>query len=224
MPNSLSFRYFKTSPEIIQLAVMLYVRFPLSLRNLEDLLHERGVDVSYESVRYWWHRFGAQFASQIKKRRAGGMQASNWKWHLDEVFVKINGERHYLWRAVDHEGEVLESYVTKKRDKKAALKFMKKAMRRYGSPNEIVTDKLRSYGAATRELGFAEKQVTKRWANNRAENSHLPFRRMHSLQKFASIHASFHNQFNSQRSLSKRSTFKLNRDAALTEWRSLVTS
>jgi len=118
MLNPLSFRYFKTSPEIIQLAVMLYVRFPLSLRNVEDLLHERGVDVSYEAARYWWHRFGSQFASQIKKRRAGGMHSSNWKWHLDEVFVKINGERHYLWRAVDHEGEVLESYVTKKRDKK----------------------------------------------------------------------------------------------------------
>ena len=165
--------------------------------------------MSYESVRYWWHRFGSQFASQIKKRRAGEMQSSNWKWHLDEVFVKINGERHYLWRAVDHEGEVLESYVTKKRDKKAALKFMKKAMRRYGSPNEIVTDKLGSYGAAAKELGCSEKQVTKRWANNRVENSHLPFRRreramlrfrrMHSLQKFASIHASFHNLFNSQR-------------------------
>ena len=161
MPNQVSFRYFKTSPEIIQLAVMLYVRFPLSLRNVEDLLHERGVDVSYESVRYWWHRFGSQFANQIKKRRAGGMQSSNWKWH-------------YLWRAVDHEGEVLESYVTKKRDKKAALKFMKKAMRRYGSPNEIVTDKLRSYSAAAKELGCSEKQVTGRWANNRVENSHLP--------------------------------------------------
>ena len=144
MPNPLSFRYFKTSPEIIQLAVMLYVRFPLSLRNVEDLLHERGVDVSYESVRYWWHRFGSKFASEIKKRRAGGLQSSSWKWHLDEVFVKVNGERHYLWRAVDHEGEVLESYVTKKRDRKAALKFMKKAMRRYGSPNEIVTDRLPS--------------------------------------------------------------------------------
>ena len=97
---------------------MLYVRFPLSLRNVEDLLHERGVDVSYESVRYWWHRFGSQFASQIKNHRAGGMQASNWKWHLDEVFVKINGERHHLWRAVDHEGEVLESYVTKRETEK----------------------------------------------------------------------------------------------------------
>ena len=105
------------------------------------------------------------------------MQSSNWKWHLDEVFVKINGERHHLWRAVDHEGEVLESYVTKKRDKKAALKFMKKAMRRYGTPNEIVTDKLGSYGAAARELGCSKKQITNRWANNRVENSHLPFRR-----------------------------------------------
>ena len=101
---------------------MLYVRFPLSLRNVEDLLHERGVDVSYEAVRYWWHRFGSQLASQIKKRRGGGMQSSNWKCHLDEFFVKINEERHYLWRAVDHEGEVLESYVTKKRDKKSSFK------------------------------------------------------------------------------------------------------
>ena len=89
MRNPVSFRYFKTSPEIIQLAVMLYVRFSLSLRNVEDHLHERGVEVSYESVRYWWHRFGSQFACQIKKRRAGGLQSSNWKWHLDEVFVKI---------------------------------------------------------------------------------------------------------------------------------------
>ena len=171
---------------------------------------------------------------QDQKAQGRGYQASNWKWHLDGVFVKINGERHYLWRAVDHEGEVLESYVTKKRDKKAALKFMKKAMRRYGSPNEIVTDKLRSYSAAAKELGCSEKQVTERWANDRVESSHLPFRRreramlrfrrIHSLQKFASIHASFYNLFNSQRSLSKRSTFKLKRDAALNEWRSLLIS
>ena len=113
MHNPVSFRYFKISPEIIQLAVMLYVRCPLSLRNVEDLLHERGVDVSYESVHYWWHRFGLKFAREIKKRRAGCMQFSHCKWYLDEVFVKINGERHYLWRAVDHEGEVLGSYVKK---------------------------------------------------------------------------------------------------------------
>ena len=105
MTNPVFFRYFITSPEIIQLAVMLYGRFPLSLRKVEDLLHERGVDVSYESVRYWWYKFGSQFASEIKKRRAGGLQSSNWRWHLDEVFVKINCEKYYLWRAVDHKAK-----------------------------------------------------------------------------------------------------------------------
>ena len=108
------FRYFKTSPEIIRLAVMLYVRFPLSLRNVEDLLHERGIDISHETVRFWWNRFGPMFASEIRRKRVSRMRVySNWQWHLDEVFVKINGVTHYLWRAVDHEGEVLESYVTK---------------------------------------------------------------------------------------------------------------
>lgn len=120
------FHYFKTSPEIIRLAVMLYVRFPLSLRSVEDLLHERGVDVSHEAVRYWWHRFGPMFASEIRKRRIFGMKSSQWRWHLDEMFVKVNGERNCLWRAVDHEREVLESFVTRKRNKKAALKFLKK--------------------------------------------------------------------------------------------------
>ena len=225
------FRYFKTSPEIIRLAVMMYVRFPLSLRNVEDLLHERGVDVSHEAVRYWWHRFGPMFASEIRKRRIQGMRSSRWQWHLDEMFVKINGQRHYLWRAVDHEGEVLESFVTKVRDKKAELKFLRKAMRKHGRPEVIVTDRLRSYGAALREIGAAHRRETGRWLNNRAENSHLPFRRreramlrfrrMRSLQKFSCVHASVYNHFNQERSLTSRSTFKLNRAAALTEWRGL---
>jgi len=226
------FRCFRTSPEIIRLAVMLYIRFPLSLRNVEDLLHERGIDVSHESVRFWWQRFGPEFASEIRKRRAERMRVwPQWRWHLDEVFVKINGERHYLWRAVEHEGEVLESYVTKTRDKKAALKFLKKAMRRYGRPEKIVTDKLRSYGAALRDLGIGDRQKTGRWVNNRAENSHLPFRRreramqrfrrMRSLQKFASVHASVFNHFNQERSLYSRANFKRNRAVALAEWRQL---
>ncbi len=171
------FRGFRTSPEIIRLAVMMYVRFPLSLRNVEDLLHERGIDVSYETIRFWWHRFGPVFASEIRKRRIGTMRSSRWQWHLDEVFVKINGETHYLWRAVDHEGEVLESVVTKTRDKKAALKFMKKLMKRHGKPDRVVTDKLRSYGVAMKVIGNADRQCTARWLNNRAENSHQPFRR-----------------------------------------------
>lgn len=227
------FRYFKTSPEIIRLAVMLYVRFPLSLRNVEDLLHERGIEVSHETVRYWWNRFGPMFASEIRKRRSQQLrQVTQWQWHLDEVFVKINGETHYLWRAVDHEGEVLESYVTKTRDKSATLRFLKKAMKRYGIPRTVVTDRLRSYGAAMREIGNVERQEVGRHLNNRAENSHLPFRRreramsrfrrMSNLQKFASTHASFYNHFNLDRHLNRRPIFKSNRDAALQEWRQLL--
>ena len=231
MTKDSPFKWFKTSPEIIRLAVMLYVRFPLSLRNVEDLLHERGVDVSHETVRFWWHRFGPMFASEIRKRRIEGMKSSRWRWHLDEMFVKINGEMHYLWRAVDHEGEVLESFVTKTRDKKAALKFLKKAMRKHGRPDLIVTDKLRSYGAAMKDLGVADRQETGRSVNNRVENSHLPFRRreramlrfrrMRSLQKFAAVHASVSSHFNQERSLSSRPLFKANRAAALAEWRAL---
>ncbi|WP_412552033.1 IS6 family transposase [Shimia sp. MIT910701] len=228
------FKYFKTSPDIIRLAVMLYVRFPLSLRNVEDLLHERGIEVSHETSRFWWNRFGPMFASEIRRKRVQQLRAySNWQWHLYEVFVKINGQTHYLWRAVDHEGEVLDSYVTKKRDKKAALKFLKKSMRSYGRPEVIMTDKLRSYGAALKDLGNADRQETGRWENNRAENSHLPFRRreramqrsrrLRSLQKFASVHASVLNLFNSERSHYSRPNFKLNRAAALAEWRGLCT-
>ncbi len=226
------FRYFKTSPEIIRLAVMLYVRFPLSLRNLEDLLHERGIEVSHETVRFWWNRFGPMFAADIRRNRVSRMRSySNWRWHLDEVFVKVNGETHYLWRAVDHEGEILESYVTKRRDRKAALKFLRKSMKRYGRPEVIVTDKLRSYGAALKVFGNARRQETGRWVNNRAENSHLPFRRreramlrfrqMRCLQKFAAVQSSVHNHFNQERHLHSRDNFKLNRSAALSEWRQL---
>ena len=163
------FRHFKTSPEIIQLAVMMYARFPLSLRNVEDLLHE---------------------------------------------------------------GEVLESFVTKKRDKAAALKFLKKAMKRYGNPQIIVTDRLASYGAAMKEIGNRDRQEVGRHKNNRAENSHLPFRRqeramlrfrrMRSLQKFAAIHSSAHNHFNHQRTIESRTKFKELRNAALLEWRELI--
>src|SRR5665647_1181670 len=172
------FRCFNSSPEVIRLVVMMYVKYPLSLRNVEDVLFERGIDISYETVRFWWNRFGPMFASEIRKQRVSYMRGyRHWRWHLDEVYVKINGEMHYLWRAVDHEGEVLESYVTKERDKAAALKFIKKAMKRHGRPQAIVTDRLRSYGAAMKEIGNSERQETGRRLNNRAENSHLPFRR-----------------------------------------------
>ncbi len=227
------FRYFKTSPEIIRLAVMMYVRFPLSLRQVEDLLHERGIDISHETVRAWWDRFGSMFAAEIRKKRSAQIRARmQWRWHLDEVFVRINGETYYLWRAVDHEGEVLEAFVTKKRDRKAALLFLRKAMKRYGRPEVIVTDRLRSYRAAMKIIGNAERQETGCWLNNRAENSHQPFRRREramakfrsakSLQKFVSIHSSVHNHFNQERHLYNRENFKLNRSAALAEWRQLA--
>ena len=118
------FRYFKTSQEIIRFAAMLYIRFPLSLRNMEGLLHERGIEISHENVRYWWNRFGPIFAAELRRERVNRMRGcKHWRWHLDEVFVKINGVTHYLWRAVDHEGEVLESVVAKTRDRKAALRL-----------------------------------------------------------------------------------------------------
>lgn len=229
-PNA--FRYFNSSPEIIRLAVMMYVRFPLSLRNVEDLLHERGINISHETIRYWWNRFEPMFAADIKRKRIQQLRAySNWRWHLDEVFVKINGKNHYLWRAVNHKGEVLESVVTKRRDKHAALKLLRKLIRRYGEPEIIVTDKLRSYGAALRELGVSGHEANGRWINNRAENSHQPFRRrertmqrfrlMRSLQKFTSIHSSIHNHFNKERHQYNRQNFKENRTAALNEWRKL---
>ena len=175
------------------------------------------------------------FAAEIRRKRVQHLRAhSNWQWHLDEAFVKINGETHYLWRAVDHEGEVLESYVTKRRDRKAALKFLKKTMKRFGRPHVIVTDLLRSYGAAMKVIGNAERQETGRWKNNRAENSHLPFRRREramlrfrrtrTLQKFVSVHASVHNHFNQERHLYSRANFKLNRTAALAEWRQLCSA
>ena len=223
------FKYFKTSEEVIRLTVMYYVRYPLSFRQVEDILHERGIDICHETVRYWVDRFGPEFANKIRRKRKG--VHSNWCWHLDEVFVKINGELFYLWRAIDHEGEVLESFVTKRRDKRAALKFLKKAMRKHGLPKKLVTDKLRSYGAALKVIGATQLQDTSQYLNNRCENSHLPFRKreramqrfrgMANMQKFTSVHAQIYNHFNHQRHLQRRDIFKSLRNESLAQWRGL---
>lgn len=172
------------------------------------------------------------FTAELRKRQVQNHSYSNWRWHLDEVFVRINGETYYLWRAVDHEGEVLEVFVTRRRDRKAALKFLKRAMKRYGRPASIVTDRLRSYRAAMNLIGNADIQTCGRWRNNRAENSHQPFRRREramarfretkTLQKFVAVHASIHNHFNHERHLNRRDKFKRNRTTALTEWRQLA--
>ena len=227
------FRYFHSSPELIRQVVMLYVRFPLSLRNVEDLLFERGYDLCHETVRLWWNRFGPMFAGEIRRKRVNNMRGfRHWRWHLEEMYVKLNGEMVYLWRAVDHEGEILESIVTKTRDKDAALTFMKKSLKRHGSPATIVTDGLKSYRAAMTELGNADKQEVGRHANNRVENSHLPFRQreramlrfrlMKAVQKFASVQANVANHFNLERHLVTRQEYKTRRSAALAEWQSLM--
>lgn len=221
------FKYYKTSPEIIKLAVMYYIRYPLSLRQVEDILHERGIDICHETVRYWWNKFGNLFAKDLKKK--ANYRPSNWRWHIDEVFVKINGETHYLWRAVDHEGTILDCYVSKRRNKKAALKVLKKLVSRHEKPKEIVTDKLPSYGAALKELNMTHLQKTEQYKNNQVENSHLHFRRrergmnkfrlMRSLQKFTAIHSSFLNHFNHQRHLESRQTFKNLRQSSIDSWK-----
>ena len=226
------FRYFNSSPEVIRLTLMMYIRYPLSLRQVEELLFERGIDICHETVRFWWNRFGPMFAAEIRKRRVQRHSYSHWRWHPDEASVRINGKTHYLWRAVDHEGEVLEVFATKRRDRKAALKFLKRTMKRYGRPWSIVTDRLRSYRAAMKVIGNSADQTCGRWLNNRAENSHQPFRRregamakfrdIKTLQKFASVHASIHNHFNLYRHLHRRDIFKQNRSAALAEWRQLA--
>ena len=220
------FKYYKTSPEIIKLAVMYYIRYPLSLRQVEDILHERGIDVCHETSRYWWNKFGLRFSKEVKKK--SNINHYNWRWHIDEVFVKINGELHYLWRAIDHEGTILDCYVSKIRDKKAAKKVLKKLLKSYGKPREIITDKLKSYRAALKELGLHHLQNTEQYKNNQVENSHLHFRRrekmwnkfrsMRSLQKFISIHSSFLNLFNHQRHIENRQTFKKLRLNSLDIW------
>jgi putative transposase len=224
------FRYFNSSPEVIRLVVMMYVRYPLSLRNVEDLLAERGIDISHETVRFWWNRFGPMFAAEIRKKRVAHLHHfPQWRWHLDEVFVKINGKLCYLWRAVDHEGEVLEMVVTAKRDKAAALKFLKRIMKKYGQPRSVVTDGLCSYPAAMKEIGNADRHEVGRRLNNRAENSHQPFRRQRfrsakTLQKFSSVHAQVHNHFNQERHLVTREIYKQRRSAALAEWGTVMAS
>src|SRR5271170_6810070 len=172
------------------------------------------------------------FATEIRKKRVAHMRRyPQWRWHLDEAFVKVNGKLFYLWRAVDHEGEVLDAVVTFKRDKAAALKLLKRIMKKYGRPRKIVTDGLCSYSAAVKEVGAADRHEVGGRLNNRAENSHQPFRRreramqrfrsMKTLQKFSSVHAQVHNLFNQEWHLVARQVYKQRRSAALAEWRAL---
>ena len=172
--TKISYVGYRFPPVIIQQAVWLYARFTLSFRDVEDLLAERGIMVSYETVRRWVQHFGSMIAADLRRRRPKPHST----WHLDEVFIKIDGRLVYLWRAVDAEGEVLDVLVQSKRDKRSALKLMRKLLKKTGFvPDKIVTDDLRSYGAAARDLGISHRHERGRWRNNRAENSHQPTRR-----------------------------------------------
>ena len=224
--DKLSHRRHRYPGIIIQQAIWLYFRFALSYRDVEDMLAERGIDVSYETVRRWTLKFGAIIARELRQ----GRPRPDARWHLDEVFVSINGRQLYVWRAVDSEGEVLDILVQPRRDRKAALKLMRKLLKKQGvTPAVIVTDKLGSYRSALRELGLARRHDTGRWMNNRAENSHQTLRQRErrmkrfkspgSAQRFLAIHAAVYNVFNLQRHLISRRTLRSFRARAMLTWR-----
>jgi transposase-like protein len=220
--RQISYKRHRFPPEVIRQAVWLYFRFTLSLRDVEDLLAERGIDVSYETVRCWVDKFGRAIAANIRRSRPRPGSV----WHLDEMVVRINGKRMFMWRAVDDEGEVLDALVQKRRNKRAALKLLK---RQGYTPDEIVTDGLPSYGAALETLGCRSRHRPGRLReNNRAENSHLSVRRRErkmqrfksqgQAQRFVSTHGTIYNLFNVQRPLISRSTLRTFRANAMEGW------
>jgi len=220
--KKISYSGYRFPPEIIHQAIWLYLRFTLSLRDVEDLLAERGVPVSYETVRRWVNHFGPMIAADLRKRR----MKPHTTWHLDEVYLKIDGRMVYLWRAVDAEGEVLDVLVQSKRNKHAALKLMRKLLKKYAFvPERLVTDDLRSYSAAARDLGIERRHERGRWNNNRAENSHQPTRRrarkmrgfksVGSTQRFLSMHAAALSTCNVQRHLTSSRTRRAFRASAI---------
>src|SRR5437016_8093120 len=229
--DQLSYRRHRFPPAVIQHAIWLYLRFTLSYRDVEELLAERGLEVSYETVRRWVLKFGPGFARRLRRSRPRPSD----RWHLDEMVVRIAGKRMYLWRAVDDEGEVLDLLVQRRRDSRAALRLMRKLLRKHGfAPKLLVTDKLRSYAAAFRRLRLTCRHEQGLRKNNRAENSHQPVRRRErklqrfksarSAQRFLSMHAAVHNTFNLQRHLVSRSTLRIFRAEATAHWQSAVTA
>lgn len=224
--QTISFKRHRFPPEFIRYAVWLYGRFTLSYRDVEDLLAERGLDISYETVRRWFLKFGAPIARNLRR----GRPTPSDYWHLDEMVIVVRGRRHWLWRAVDNEGEVLDFLVQPKRNAKAALKLMRKLLKKQGwAPTRVVTDKLRSYQAAFRSLGLRAEHIDDRRANNRAENSHQPVRRRErkqqrfkspgSAQRFLNVQSSVYNTFYVQRHLLGRTTFKQLRNEAFSAWK-----
>jgi putative transposase len=220
------YRRHRFPSEIIQYAVWLYHRFNVSHRDIEDLLAERGIEVSYESIRLWCNKFGPHYARRLKRRHQGYGDT----FYIDEVFVKIQGKQHYLWRAVDQDGEVVDVFLQARRDGAAAKRFFKRLIRNHGNePRKIVTDKLRSYGVAHRELIPESIHDTSQYANNRAELSHQPtrvrerimrrFKSTMQAQRFLSAHAAVYNLFNLGRHLVSANHYRLFRDNAFASWK-----
>ncbi|HEV2363615.1 MAG TPA: IS6 family transposase [Caulobacteraceae bacterium] len=222
----ISFKRHRFPPDVIRHAVWLYFRFTLSIRDAEELLAQRGIEVSRETIRCWTIKFGPLIAATLRGRRC----APTGRWHLDEMVVKIAGRRMWLWRAVDDEGEVLDVLVQKRRNKAAALKLLRRLLRNQAiHPETIVTDKLASYRAAAKALGLADRhRPGGTRANNRAENSHLAIRRRErkqqkfksqgSAQRFLATHAAVYNTFNTQPHLIRRPTLRLFRARAHEAW------
>ena len=220
-----TYKRHRFPPDIISYAVWLYYRFNLSHRDIEDLLAERGIIVTRESIRLWCIKFGALYARRLKRKHRGYGDT----FYIDEVFVKINGKQHYLWRAVDQDGEVVDVLLQAKRDGAAAKRFFKRLLRSHGGePRKIVTDKLRSYGVAHRELTPEVIHSTKQYENNRAEQSHEAtrmrerrmrrFKSMFQAQRFVTTHAAVQNLFNLGRHLVRAQQYRDLRISAFNEW------
>ena len=229
MKNSNTYKRYRFPSEIIQYTVWLYYRFNLSHRDIEDLLAERGIYVTYESIRLWCNRFGSKYAARLKRKHRGYGDT----FFIDEVFIRIDGKQHYLWRAVDQDGEVVDVFLQKRRDGAAAKRFFKRLLKKHkDEPRKIVTDKLRSYGVAHREIIPDTIHDTSQYANNRAELSHQPtrvrergMRRFKSIvqaQRFLGVHSAVYNLFNLGRHLISATHYRLFRMRAFASWKSVV--
>jgi putative transposase len=224
--SAISYKRHRFPPQIIAHAVWLYFRFPLSLRLVEEMLLERGIVVSYETVRRWALKFGPSYARRLKRKRPSRRDI----WHLDEVVISIAGQKHWLWRAVDQDGYVLDEIVQTRRDTKAAKRLLKRLLKKQGCPpRRMITDKLGSYAAARRQIMPAVEHRSHKRLNNRAENSHLPlrkrermmqgFRSVGGLQRFTSVFSAVRNLFIPLRSQQSALSTQLHRLQAMAAWK-----
>jgi len=229
MTHSKMYQRHRFPPEIIQYAVWLYHRFNLSHRDVEDLIAERGIAVSYEAIRLWCNKFGSKYARRLRQKHQGYGDT----FFIDEGFVKIQGEQHYLWRAVDQDGEVVNVFLQKRRDGNAAKRFFRRLLRKHRcEPRKIVTDKLRSYNVAHRELIPKATYDTTQYANNRCELSHEPtrvrergmrkFKPIQQAQRFLGAHAAVYNLFNLGRHLVSAENYLFFRQRAVVSWEKAV--